>query len=118
MSKVENGNQNQKLEEKSFNETYKSILEGEVTGKLIAIAHESTNPETDKYTMGNITIVVDGSLHMYVCNENKLKELEVLKAQMMATRSQPKITLFIVPAVLKSGEGVRGRVAGFSPEFD
>ena len=118
MSKVENGNPSQKLENKTFDETYKSITEGEVTGRLIAIAHESTDPETDVYKMGNISLIVEGKLHMYVCNEPKLRELETLKAQMMATRSQPKITLFIVPAVLKSGEGVRGRVAGFSPEFD
>ena len=118
MSKVENGNPSQQLTNKTFNETYKSVTEGEVIGKLIAVVDETTDAETDAYKMGNVTLKCEDGLHMYVANQVKIREIRTLQAQMLATRSQPKITLYVVPIVLKSGEGVRGRIAGFSPEFD
>lgn len=111
------GQSSQKLTNKSFEDTYKSITEGEITGKLIAIAHESEDEEGN-YKMGNITLKCEDGLHMYVANETKLRELETMKAQMLATRSKPTICVYVVPCVLKSGDGVRGRIAGFSPEFD
>lgn len=117
MSKVENGNPSQKLGAKTFSEMYKSISEGELTGLLIDVAHEYETKE-GKYKMGNITLKCENGYYMQVCNETKLRAIETLRAQMNATRSNPKITVFILPIELQDGSGIRGRVAGFSPEFD
>lgn len=104
--------------ESKFSDTYKSITDGEVIGKVISIVHEKVDEETGKYTMGNITVKCEDGLHMYVCNEAKLNEISLLRSQMLATRSKPVFSIYVIPHTLLDGSGVRGRVSGFCPEYD
>lgn len=117
MSDLKSGNPSQKLENKTFEQMYKSIKEGELTGLLIDVSHEYETKE-GVYKMGNITIKNEKGYYMQVCNETKLRAIETLRAQMNATRSNPQITVFILPIELKDGSDIRGRVAGFSPIYD